>query len=177
MGRVLSGDRAALVPLVERHHAPLTGYLYRLCAGDYGLAEDLTQEAFVRLLKRSNYAPNRPFKPWLYAIATNLVRDHFRSAAARHETRLGDLEPQTGDDEPEIAAVGMERRTDVADAVGNLPEHYRSAVILRFYQGFSLLEIATTLGIPLGTVKSRLSTGIRQLHAVLQESWGPAKNA
>ena len=172
MAAVLRGDRAALGVLVERHHGPVLGYLYRLTGGRQ-LAEDLAQETFLALLrdrKAATYSPERPFKPWLYAIATNLARDHFKSAAARHtadepeEALLALHDDAPG---PEERAVATEEGRRVAAALGRLGEEYRVAVLLRFYQGLSLQEIADALRIPLGTVKSRLSVGTRRLRDLL----------
>jgi RNA polymerase sigma-70 factor (ECF subfamily) len=73
MAHILAGNRAALAPLVERYQRPLFAYLYRL-GGDRALAGDLVQDTFVRLLEQRTYQAGRPFRPWLYAIATNLAR-------------------------------------------------------------------------------------------------------
>ena len=79
-----TGDADCLPPLVERHHSPLLGFLYRMTGGDRPLAEDLVQETFFRAIRHiAQYRHPRPFKPWLYAIAVNLTRDHFKSADAR----------------------------------------------------------------------------------------------
>src|SRR5262245_56119811 len=83
MAAVTAGDQQALATLVTRHHAPLLGYLYRLTGGNRPLAEDLIQETFLRLLRQRARLADGPFKPWLYKIATNLTRDHFKSAAVR----------------------------------------------------------------------------------------------
>ncbi|HVO41751.1 MAG TPA: RNA polymerase sigma factor [Aggregatilineales bacterium] len=72
---IKKGDGSALAALVERHHGLLLGYLYRMTDGNRALAEDLVQEAFIHVLKGiAGYTYPRPFKPWLYAIATNLAR-------------------------------------------------------------------------------------------------------
>ena len=69
------GDTQALAQLVERHHSPLLGFLYRLTGGDRALAEDLVQDTLLRVLRTSQqYHAARPFKPWLYAIALNVAR-------------------------------------------------------------------------------------------------------
>jgi RNA polymerase sigma-70 factor (ECF subfamily) len=73
MAAVMVGDHVALAALVRRHHSSLLGYLYRLVSGDRELAEDLAQETLLRLLRQHTYASHRPFKPWLYAIASNQV--------------------------------------------------------------------------------------------------------
>jgi DNA-directed RNA polymerase specialized sigma24 family protein len=83
---LMAGDQAPLRPLVERHHANLLGFLYRMVGGDRQLAEDLVQDTFLRLIRQRTYAANRPFKPWLYAIASNLARDHFRASGLHGES-------------------------------------------------------------------------------------------
>ena len=170
IARVMRGDPAALAPLVERYHGALLGYLYRLTNGDRLLAEDLVQDSFVQVLRQDSFQSGRPFKPWLYAIATHLAYDHFRSPAARRITALGeDALPEPADSAPgpeELAqAAGLGRQ--VAAAVGQLSEEYRAALMLRYYAGQSLQEISASLQIPLGTVKSRLSVGTRRLRQLL----------
>jgi RNA polymerase sigma-70 factor (ECF subfamily) len=175
MTEVQQGGTGALTILVERYHAPLLAYLYRLLGGRQQLAEDLVQESFLRLLQPNGYRQERPFKPWLYAIATNLARDYFKSASAKRQV-LADVE----DDHllfdnapgPEEVVLATEENQIIAAAIGQLGDEYRSALLLRFYQGMSLQEIAETLHIPLGTVKSRLSVGthrLRDLLCILQE--------
>ena len=172
MAAVMAGDQVALAALVTRHHTPLLGYLYRLVGGDRQLSEDLVQEALLHVLRQRTYQATRPFKPWLYTIATNLARDYFKSAAVRQCWRRGDEEEallQVYDSAPgpEERALAAEQGSEVRAALAQLREEYRVVVVLRFYQGFSLQEIAETLHIPLGTVKSRLSVGVHHLRAVL----------
>jgi RNA polymerase sigma-70 factor (ECF subfamily) len=172
MTDVMAGDQAALAALVMRHHAPLLGYLYRLVGGDQQLAEDLVQETLLRVLRQHTYRCDRPFKPWLYMIATNLARDYFKSAAVRQRWREGDSEEAflylyDREPSPEEQALTAEQGNEVRAALALLREEDRVVVLLRFYQGFSLQEIAETLHIPLGTVKSRLSAGVHRLRTVL----------
>ena len=170
MQRLLEGERDALAALVTRHHAPLLGYLYRLTDGDRSLAEDLTQETFTRLLRPANFLAGRPFKPWLYTIATNLARDVYRSAATRRTVTVPeDALPERADPghTPEAQAIAAEQGRAVRAALRELAEEYRVTLILRFYQGLRLEEIATALDVPLGTVKSRLSVGTRRLRQLL----------
>ena len=173
MVAVMAGDRAALAALVARHHTPLLGYLSRLVGGDRPLAEDLVQETLLHVLRQHTYPLDRPFKPWLYKIATNLARDHFKSSEVRQRERSGDaaesslLHLRDEDPGPEARALAAERGGEVRAALAQLGEDYRIVVVLRFYQGFSLHEIAETLQIPLGTVKSRLSVGLHRLRTVL----------
>jgi RNA polymerase sigma-70 factor, ECF subfamily len=168
--RVQRGHTADLAVLVERHHNPLLGFLYRLTGGDRALAEDLTQEAFLRALRSiQQYQPARPFKPWLYAIAVNVVRDHFKRAEVRYAVTLADDDLLALPD-----PIGLEESIEldgprIAAAIVALPVHQREAVILRYYQDLSLAEIAAALDIPIGTVKSRLSLGLRQLRLWLKD--------
>ena len=171
MAAVMAGDQVALAALVTRHHAPLLGYLYRL-VGDRHLSEDLVQETLLHVLRQRTYQSHRPFKPWLYMIATNLARDYFKSAAVRQRWREGDEEEallQLYDSAPgpEERALVAEQGSEVRTALAQLREEYRIVLLLRFYQGFSLQEIAETLQIPLGTVKSRLSVGVHRLRSML----------
>ncbi len=111
----------------------------------------------------------RPFKPWLYAIATNLARDHYKSAETRRTVMLSD--DTACCDSPDDALLIGEETAQVAAALGRLPAHQRETVILRYYQELSLAEIAEVLVIPIGTVKSRLSLGIKQLRNELQREF------
>jgi len=170
LAAVLAGDVDALAVLVERYQRPLTGYLDRLVGPDWALAQDLVQETFLRVLRQRGGRGDRPFKPWLYAIATNLARDHFKSAAVQRVARLDyEFQAQLIDCAagPEDQALAVERGAAIADALGSLSAEYRAALVLRFYSGLSLQEIAGTLEVPLGTVKSRLSVGLRRLREVM----------
>jgi len=169
---VMAGDQMALAVLVTRHHAPLLGYLYRLVGGDRQLSEDLVQETLLHVLRQRTYQAGRPFKPWLYMIATNLARDYFKSAVVRKSRRSDDEEEallhlEDSEPGPEERALAAERSSEVRAALAQLREEYRVVLLLRFYQGFNLQEIAETLHIPLGTVKSRLSVGVHRLRSVL----------
>jgi RNA polymerase sigma-70 factor (ECF subfamily) len=172
MTAVMAGDQMALAALVTRHHGPLLGYLYRLVGGDQQLSEDLVQETLLHVLRQRTYQAGRPFKPWLYRIATNLARDYFKSAAVRQRWQGGDgeetlLHLYDSEPSPEERALVAEQGNEVRAALTQLREDYRIVLALRFYQGFSLQEIAQTLDIPLGTVKSRLSVGVHRLRAIL----------
>ena len=168
--RVQHGDTSDLAVLVQRHHSPLLGFLYRLTGGDRSLAEDLTQEAFLRALRSiQQYQPSRRFKPWLYAIAVNVARDHFKRAATRYAVALTDEEFTSLADPIELDESIADEGQRVATAIRALPVHQREALILRYYQDLSLAEIAEVLAVPIGTVKSRVSLGLRQLRLWLKD--------
>jgi RNA polymerase sigma-70 factor, ECF subfamily len=170
--RLQQGDQIALVELVARHHSPLIGYLYRLTNGDRPLAEDLAQDAFVRLIQGiQQYQYPRPFKPWLYRIATNAARDVFKSAHNRRAVSIDEENAAMFQEttQPEEVIMSESEMNRVALAFRCLPHHQKEVVILRYYQELSLNDIADALDIPLGTVKSRLSLGLTRLRTLLTE--------
>ena len=170
LAAVLAGEMDALAVLVTRYQGPLTGYLDRLVGPDWALAQDLVQETFLRVLRQHTCRGDRPFRPWLYAIATNLARDHFKSAAVQRSVELDDAVADRLPDcaaGPEEQALAAERGGVIAEALLTLSAEYRATLVLRFYSGLSLQEIADTLEVPLGTVKSRLSVGLRRLREAL----------
>jgi RNA polymerase sigma-70 factor, ECF subfamily len=165
------GDRAALSVLVERHYDPLLGYLYRMTRGDRSLAQDLAQETFLRVLRGiSGYVSPRPFKPWLYAIATNLARSHYTSADLRRTDNSGEEDDYSSEDAPDAALLEAAEAQAVIRALDGLPVAQREVIVLYFYQSLSLKAIADTLDIPLGTVKSRLSIGVGRLRSHMAEN-------
>lgn len=169
--RLQNGDESALAPLLARHYDALTGYLYRQTGGDRMLSEDLVQETFLRALRGiGGYTYPRRFKPWLYAIATNLVRNHWRAADTRRTVTNVEAATESGAHitSPEGALLADAEAQALLAALGSLPEHQRDVILLRYTQDMSLAEIAKTLGIPVGTVKSRLSLSLKRLRAALE---------
>ena len=168
---VQEGDPDALHELVEKHHRPLIGYLYNMLGGDQMLAEDLVQETFLRMMRSiSTYHYPRPFKTWLYAIATNLAHDHFKRADTRHTIAMPEEFNHHDDtDYPESTMINKHEQEQVSTQIMQLPIHQREAMILRYYQEMPLAEIAQVLDIPIGTVKSRLSLGLRNLRKLMEQ--------
>ena len=170
--RVCSGDREALVALVDRYHAPLLHFLQRM-TGQPQTAEDLVQETFVRLITYRGKPPER-FRAWAYTVACNLARDLFRSAAQRRELPDPLEEEVTGQLTPETSSLEACVELDedclrAAQALLRLPVAQREIITLRFYHDLRLEEIAEVTRSPLGTVKSRLYLGLKVLKAMLEE--------
>lgn len=165
------GQRAALATLVERHYDALLGYLYRMMSGNRTLAEDLVQETFLRVLSAAGqYQHPRPFKPWLYAIATNLARNHYKRADTRRTVPADeDSLDQPIDETPEAALLASDEAAAVIAALASLPDEQREVIVLYYYQSLEGPEIASALGIPLGTVRSRLAAGVRRLRQWMEE--------
>jgi RNA polymerase sigma-70 factor (ECF subfamily) len=167
------GRRDDLIALVERHYDALTGYLYRMTNGDRLLSEDMVQETFLRALRGiGGYEYPRPFKPWLYAIATNLARNHFKRADTRHTMSVpaDDALEQSGGPirSPEDVLVADDQVRAAVAALDRLPDHQREVILLRYTQDLSLAEIADALSIPVGTVKSRLSLALQRLREEME---------
>ena len=169
--KLKSGDRSALAALFERHYDDLFGYLFRLTFGDRALAADLAQESFLRVLRGIHtYDSSRPLKAWLYGIATNAARNLAASADARHTGAMTAQSDEIESDTPPIeqTMIEAEASSGVIAALRQLPGHQREAIVLFYYQSFSHAQIAETLNIPVGTVKLRLSLGVKRLRELIE---------
>jgi RNA polymerase sigma-70 factor (ECF subfamily) len=159
------GDRSAFGDLVRHHRSGVINVVYRMC-GDVQLAEDAAQEAFIRAWQKlPGYQPRSPFRNWLYRIATNVALDTLRRE--RETVDLDDVPLQTPYAGPESAVENAEQAELVRAAVLALPPASRAVLVLREYEGLSYRQIAETLGIPLGTVMSRLNYARTHLAAAL----------
>ena len=149
------GNRAAFSELVRYHREGVINVVYRMC-GDVHLAEDAAQEAFIRAWQHlPGYQPRSPFRNWLYRIATNLALDMLRRE--RDMLDVDEVQLRTHTKGPEDSMDQSERAEMVRAAVLALPSASRTVLVLREYEGLSYKEIADTLGIPIGTVMSRLN--------------------
>jgi RNA polymerase sigma-70 factor (ECF subfamily) len=155
--------------LVRQHSARVYRLAYRL-TGNMHDAEDLTQEVFVRVFRSlPSYTPGT-FEGWLHRITTNLFLDMARRRQRIRFEGLGDQAVGLlRDGEPTPAQVFDARHldTDVQQALEALAPEYRAAVVLCDIEGLSYEEIAATLGVKLGTVRSRIHRGRAQLRTAL----------
>jgi DNA-directed RNA polymerase specialized sigma24 family protein len=110
MERAARGQTAALATLIDRYYMPILAYLFRLTGGRRQVAEDLAQETFLRLMRQASYQTGRAFRPWLYAVATNLAHDHFRAAGQREENGHDAVLAEIVDNVP-----GPEARAEAAE--------------------------------------------------------------
>lgn len=170
-----SDDPQAYESLVQRYEQELFGYLRRYL-GNAEMAEDVFQATFLQVyLKRDRFEQGRRFRPWLYTIATNQAIDAQRRNR-RH--RMASLDQNATEDDGGglmeiLSAEGPtaiehleeeEAKAWVRGAVDNLPENLRVALVLVYHQGMKYREAADVLGIPVGTVKSRLHAALAKLN-------------
>ena len=155
--------------IVRAHSARVYRLAYRLTGNQHD-AEDLTQEVFVRVFRSlSSYTPGT-FEGWLHRITTNLFLDGARRRQRIRFEGLGDeVAQRLPGTELSPAQAWDERHLDgdIQAALAALPPDYRAAVVLCDIEGFSYEEIAATLGVKLGTVRSRIHRGRAQLRAAL----------
>jgi RNA polymerase sigma-70 factor (ECF subfamily) len=163
VGRARAGDPVAFERLFERYHAPILNYLHRM-VGDRALAEDLTQDAFVKAYRAlPNTRPDLAFKAWLYRIATNTAISHLRRRKlVRWVPFLAGQDHSTG----ESIERSVGRKHDVEQALAQLPQHYAAVLLLRHYQGLSLAETAQALDITENAAKLRLFRARKSFAAV-----------
>ena len=168
--RARDGDVGAYEELVRRHQqvAVRTAWLVTRSAAE---AEDAVQEAFVKAYGAlPRFREGAAFRPWLLAIVTNEARNRRRSIARveRLSVRIAEDRP-SGDaaPSPERAAVEQEERKLLLDALQRMREEDRLVVGYRYLLGLSELETAEALGIPKGTVKSRLARSLDRLRGAL----------
>lgn len=179
-----SGDRSQFELLMRRYQQEIYAYLRRYI-GSQELAEDAFQGTFLQVhLKCHQFDPKRRFRPWLYAIATNQAIDVQRrnrrhrmvsldrSASEDESGRGGAWAEQLVGGSPDPLAVASQEETGrwLNEAVDSLGESMRQVVQLVYYQGLKYREAAEVLGIPVGTVKSRLHAAVNRLGLLWDES-------
>jgi len=172
MARVKMGDRDAFGDLVERYKHAVVNYLTHM-ARDRDRAEELAQEAFLRLYQKSSqYQERGQLRAYVLRIATNLLRSQERRSARwrvlRGRVAVDEAAP---DPSPQREALSSEATQQVARALESLPSRFRAPLVLREIEGLSYREIATTLRCREGTVKSRINRGREQLRVLLAPYW------
>jgi RNA polymerase sigma-70 factor (ECF subfamily) len=165
----VSGDDELLRALHEQHGDALFAHALRLTSGDRQRAEDLVQETLLRAWQHPEALdPDRgSVRAWLFTTARNLAIDAWRRRAARVGEVITDVPPETPavtDDTDRAVESWL-----VAEALSRLSRPHRDVLVECFYQGRSVAEAATRLGVPPGTVKSRTHYALRSLRLVLEE--------
>jgi RNA polymerase sigma factor (sigma-70 family) len=171
--RAQRGDTAAYEEIVHRYQqvAFRTAYLITRSAAD---AEDAAQEAFIKAYRAlGSFRAGAEPRPWLLQIVANEARNRVRSSGRRYQLELRLAEgyrPGGAAPSPEAAAVAAEDSAHLLSLVNGLSEEDRLVIASRYFLELSGEETATTLGIPEGTVKSRLSRALSRLRARVEEA-------
>lgn len=181
---VQDGNLSAFEELLARYERPLFNYILRH-VGNFHTAQDLFQETFYRIFKnRKSFNTDLKFSTWAYSIATNLYIDELRKRARELEVSLEDnkahQEPSFSSghkgtnnihsiSSPEGKLVKKDLEEKIEELVKSLPERLKTVFILSEYQELSCREIAKILGIPVGTVKSRLHHSFTQLVGLVKK--------
>ncbi|HEX2040045.1 MAG TPA: RNA polymerase sigma factor [Acidimicrobiales bacterium] len=157
MQEALAGDRRALDTLLRRHYPFVYGLCRRMTGNDADAA-DAAQDALVAIVRGlARFDGRSRFSTWVYRVATNVCLDELRRRRRRPEPRDDALSARPASTTALDSSVAD--RVDVDAALRSLPADYRAAVVLRDLCGLDYDEIATVLGIPPGTVRSRISRG------------------
>lgn len=164
--RMSAGDESALAEIYDRYSALVYRVAFRT-TNDRSAAEDVTQEVFVQVWKHvTRFDPQRgSFRAWVVTIAHRRGVDHVRRELSRGRA----LPPADRDTQPsaEEEAVVVMMAERVRAAVDRLPEPQRDVVRLAYYEGHSLVQAATALGVPEGTAKSRMRLALVRLSSSL----------
>src|SRR5580704_2024210 len=181
--RCLQGDQSAWDLIVRQHWRKVFNVAYKF-VGKHDEAEDLAQDIFLKVFKSLDTFDRRAnFQTWLVSVSRNLCIDHYRSVRKERETinrdvDAGELSPASPDESPFDAIEQRDRVTLLRQALAALPESLRTAVLMRDIQERSYQEIAEALGLPEGTVKSRINRGrgelARQIRKLRGEDYSPS---
>ena len=176
-----NGDERGFKVLMERYEPRIQGFL-RKRLNDEERVEDLTQDTFLRIHRaRESYDPSRKFSTWIHTIANNLLKNEFRNRSRRRETVFSELRPETSSSggpsrpvefqadvaDPEQETYRSELRQAIDSAIQRMDEHHRIPFVMREVDDLSYEEIAEAIGIPVGTVKSRLNRARNAFRSLL----------
>jgi RNA polymerase sigma-70 factor (ECF subfamily) len=176
------GRDSAFRELIRRYERPVFSLIYRMVR-DRELAEDLAQDTFIKVLNHiDKYRPEFKLSSWLFKIANNVAIDHLRRRQLDTVSIDGSPHAQTADaveatrfdvvDQQESALDEMEARelgASIEKAIAGLRPEYRSCIMLRHVEGRSYEEIAATLDLPLGTVKTYIHRARHELREALED--------
>jgi RNA polymerase sigma-70 factor, ECF subfamily len=179
----LAGDQQAWEQIVRQHRRKVFNIAYKF-TGKHDEAEDLTQDIFLKIFKSLHTFDRRAnFQTWLVSVSRNLCIDHYRSVRKERETidrdvDANELSPLSHDPGPVAALEQQDRVALLKQAMAELPDTLRTAVLMRDIQELSYQEIADKLRLPEGTVKSRINRGrtelARQIRKLRADDFGPS---
>ena len=176
ISRFQSGDENAYVELVNRYKDKLTNFVFYFLK-DEEHSEDIVQETFIRLYEKKHYYKEiAKFSTWIYTIARNLANTELRKKSRTKIMYLSQMSNYKKD--YDLKSSDPELNKNIEDeflmkeihaAIDKLPENYKSVIILRDIQGLDYEQISNIIGVPLGTVKSRINRARLQLQVDLMD--------
>ncbi|MGA8535418.1 MAG: sigma-70 family RNA polymerase sigma factor [Candidatus Tumulicola sp.] len=167
MARVRDRDANAFESLYDAHHRLVYGIALRIL-GDAGAAEDVTQTVFLKVWNSPNLFRGGNFAAWIVRVTRNRALDVLRGRATRNETDLPEALPENeAMEDAAFARIDAER---VRKALAALPPEQREPIELGFFGGITHEEIARRSHTPLGTIKTRIRSGLRKLRGALDEA-------
>ncbi|MGH2755954.1 MAG: RNA polymerase sigma factor [Actinomycetota bacterium] len=173
--RALEGDDRAFSTLLRRHEDRIFALALRM-TGSRADALDATQEAFILAFRRAaSFRGDAAFSTWLYRIAINACKDFIRKRS-RAPGLVGSEEPPEEADPRPAVDDQVALRLDLSEALAGLSDEYREAVVMYDLGGVPYEEIARITGVAIGTVKSRISRGRRQLAKLLEHRHEPGSS-
>jgi RNA polymerase sigma factor (sigma-70 family) len=169
LAAIAGGDDQGLAELYDRYGRVAYGLAYRVLR-DQALAEDAVQDAFLAIWRSADGYRRERAKPstWILTLVHRRAVDLVRREDRRRAERLDETPEATGASVPEEADL-REKRTAVQAALRELPQDQRQALELAYYGGFTQSELAERLGVPLGTIKSRMFAGLSRLRELVPE--------
>ncbi len=177
MQHIAQGHTAAFDILYQRYSGRLLRYFYRMLNGDEEKAQDFLQELCLKLVEKPHlYDPDRRFSSWVFAIASNMVKNEYRRLEVRSVmTQLDDLSKLPVGEWMDEGAIDREAfRQELEQALNHLSEKHREVFLLRYQEELSIREISEITTCSEGTVKSRLFYALRNL-ASRMEVFDPKK--
>ncbi|MGC6768294.1 RNA polymerase sigma factor [Enterococcus sp. LJL51] len=164
------GDRRALNELIENYYQDIYRYCYRRCFGNQGLAEEITQEVFLRLVHHiKSYRFTGKFRNYLFTIAVNLCTNTLAKKQLPNLSIDTELLAADVSTNPVEQTLESEKKLIIKGLIDELPPIQKDVIILRYYHNLRLKDIAQILEIPLSTVKSRLKQGQIKIKSRLEE--------
>jgi RNA polymerase sigma-70 factor (ECF subfamily) len=165
-GLYQQGNEAAFAEIMQRYQPLIMGFLHKRLK-DEERVRDLTQDTFLRVHRaRDRYDSARKFSTWIYTIASNLLKNEYRNRSRRRETAFSELRKESGTtrtvefeserSDPEQLAYEGELRLAIEEAIDQLDDHHRIPFVMREVEDRTYEEISDAIGVPVGTVKSRL---------------------
>lgn len=172
MVRSGKGDAQAFQSLYQKYKRPLFYFFYRSLGADREKCEDFLQDLFMKLIdKPEYYDPSRPFRPWLYSLAHNMVKNEYKKLEVRKILVKG-----ADTSKVKMNGKSVDHNTDeqlfrekLFQCLEEFHPDNKSAFIMKYHEGFSIEEIADTLGLKEGTVKSKLFYTKKELAEKLAE--------